>query len=71
MFGRTRLPLKSSDDIRAMRRAGLVTGSALRASALAAHFEHTVAVTERGLWVLTAHDGGRSALGDLYGGLDD
>ena len=38
---------------------------------LAAHFEHTVAVTERGLWVLTAHDGGRSALGDLYGGLDD
>ena len=36
MFGRTRLPLKSSDDIRAMRRAGLVTGSALRASALAA-----------------------------------
>lgn len=38
---------------------------------LAAHFEHTVAVTERGLWVLTADDGGRSALGDLYGGLDD
>ena len=36
MFGRTRLDLKSSDDIRAMRRAGLVTGSALRASALAA-----------------------------------
>ena len=34
MFGRTRLDLKSSDDIRAMRRAGLVTGSALRASAL-------------------------------------
>lgn len=38
---------------------------------LAAHFEHTVAVTERGLWVLTADDGGRRAVGDLYGGLDD
>lgn len=38
---------------------------------LAAHFEHTVAVTEGGLWVLTAEDGGRSALGHLYGGLDD
>ena len=40
---------------------------------LAAHFEHTVAVTERGLWVLTAQDGGRSRLEPLglYGGLDD
>ena len=34
---------------------------------LAAHFEHTVAVTENGLWVLTAEDGGRAALGDLFG----
>lgn len=38
---------------------------------LAAHFEHTVAVTENGLWVLTAEDGGRAALGPLFGGLDD
>ncbi|WP_074045774.1 type I methionyl aminopeptidase [Dermacoccus nishinomiyaensis] len=40
---------------------------------LAAHFEHTVAVTEKGLWVLTAQDGGRSRLEPLglYGGLDD
>lgn len=28
----------------------------------AAHWEHTVAVTERGLWVLTAHDGGQEQL---------
>jgi methionyl aminopeptidase len=28
----------------------------------AAHFEHTVAVTEDGPWVLTAEDGGRSGL---------
>jgi methionyl aminopeptidase len=28
----------------------------------AAHFEHTVAVTEEGPWVLTAEDGGRSGL---------
>lgn len=34
----------------------------------AAHFEHTVAVTERGPWVLTAFDGGRRLLGDAYGG---
>jgi len=40
---------------------------------LAAHFEHTVAVTEKGLWVLTAQDGGRSRLEPLglYGGPDD
>lgn len=40
---------------------------------LAAHFEHTVAVTEKGLWVLTAEDGGRSRLEPLglYGGVDD
>jgi len=38
---------------------------------LAAHFEHTVAVTGTGLWVLTAADGGRArleALGARYGG---
>ncbi len=29
----------------------------------AAHWEHTVAVTEAGLWVLTAHDGGEAELG--------
>ena len=28
----------------------------------AAHFEHTVAVTPEGPWVLTAEDGGRSRL---------
>jgi methionyl aminopeptidase len=28
----------------------------------AAHWEHTVAVTDRGLWVLTAHDGGAAQL---------
>ncbi len=38
---------------------------------LAAHFEHTVAVTASGSWVLTAADGGRArleALGARYGG---
>jgi methionyl aminopeptidase len=30
----------------------------------AAHFEHTVAITEAGPWVLTAEDGGQSRLGD-------
>ncbi len=30
----------------------------------AAHFEHTVAITPDGPWVLTAEDGGRSGLGD-------
>ena len=38
---------------------------------LAAHFEHTFTLTERGAWVLTALDGGRSRLADLgvpYGG---
>lgn len=29
----------------------------------AAHWEHTVAVTDAGLWVLTAHDGGAAQLG--------
>jgi methionyl aminopeptidase len=35
---------------------------------LAAHFEHTVAVTATGAWVLTAADGGRARLGARYGG---
>ena len=30
-----------------------------------AHFEHTVAITESGPWVLTAHDGGASTFGEL------
>jgi methionyl aminopeptidase len=37
----------------------------------AAHFEHTFALTEDGVWVLTAHDGGRAVLDQLgapYGG---
>jgi methionyl aminopeptidase len=29
---------------------------------LAAHWENTVAITERGLWVLTAEDGGEAEL---------
>lgn len=39
----------------------------------AAHFEHTVALTDRGAWVLTAEDGGRAgleALGVAFGGED-
>ena len=39
----------------------------------ACHWEHTVAVTPTGLWVLTAHDGGESGLGELgapFGPLD-
>src|SRR5690348_2522116 len=31
----------------------------------AAHVEHTMAFCEDGVWVLTAHDGGRARLGDL------
>jgi methionyl aminopeptidase len=31
----------------------------------AAHFEHTVAITEDGPWVLTALDGGRAQLAEL------
>ncbi|MGH3415799.1 MAG: type I methionyl aminopeptidase [Actinocrinis sp.] len=31
----------------------------------AAHFEHTVAITEQGLWVTTAFDGGREKLTEL------
>jgi methionyl aminopeptidase len=33
----------------------------------AAHFEHTVAVTEDGPWVLTAEDGGQSGLAAIAG----
>ena len=39
----------------------------------AAHFEHTFALTDAGVWVLTAEDGGRAqleALGVAYGGED-
>lgn len=36
-----------------------------------AHWENTVAVTERGLWVLTEPDGGAQRLGDLFGPLGD
>jgi len=46
---------------------------ATRDGSLAAHFEHTVALSDRGAWVLTALDGGRarfSTLGVPYGGPD-
>ncbi|WP_040157819.1 type I methionyl aminopeptidase [Nigerium massiliense] len=36
-----------------------------RDSSDAAHWEHTITVTKRGLWVLTALDGGEEALGRL------
>jgi methionyl aminopeptidase len=36
-----------------------------------AHFEHTVAITESGPWVLTALDGGTGRLGALAGGAVD
>jgi methionyl aminopeptidase len=32
---------------------------------IAVHVEHTIALCDDGVWVLTAHDGGRSRLGDL------
>jgi methionyl aminopeptidase len=32
---------------------------------MAAHVEHTMALCDDGVWVTTAHDGGRSRLGDL------
>ena len=32
---------------------------------VAAHVEHSVAVLDDGVWVLTAHDGGQARLGDL------
>lgn len=40
----------------------------------ASHWEHSVALTERGIWVLTAQDGGKAkleALGVPYGGLGE
>jgi methionyl aminopeptidase len=36
-----------------------------RDGSAAAHFEHTVAITEQGLWVTTAFDGGRERLAAL------
>ena len=47
---------------------------ATRDGSVAAHFEHTVALTAAGAWVLTALDGGRArlaALGVPYGGPDE
>ena len=35
------------------------------------HWENTVAITEKGIWVLTEFDGGESMLGDLFGPLGD
>lgn len=45
-----------------------------RDRSIAAHWEHTVALTEHGLWVLTADDGGEAelaALGVAFGPLAD
>jgi methionyl aminopeptidase len=36
-----------------------------RDGSIAAHVEHTVAFLEDGVWVLTAHDGGKERLHDL------
>ena len=36
-----------------------------RDGSVAAHVEHTAAILEDGIWVLTAPDGGRQRLGDL------
>ncbi|AQX16588.1 MULTISPECIES: type I methionyl aminopeptidase [Tessaracoccus] len=36
-----------------------------------AHWENTVAITERGLWVLTEPDGGEASLGDRFDPLAD
>jgi methionyl aminopeptidase len=41
-------------------------------SSAASHWEHSVAVTDSGVWVLTALDGGKArleALGVPFGGL--
>ncbi|GAA4904695.1 type I methionyl aminopeptidase [Tessaracoccus lubricantis] len=35
------------------------------------HWENTVAITEKGIWVLTEHDGGAARLGELFGPLAD
>lgn len=34
------------------------------------HWEHTVAITSNGIWVLTEPDGGQARLGDLFGPLE-
>ena len=36
-----------------------------RDGSVAAHVEHTMALLDDGVWVLTAPDGGRARLGDL------
>jgi len=36
-----------------------------RDGSIAAHVEHTMCLLEDGVWVTTAHDGGRARLGDL------
>ena len=36
---------------------------------VAAHVEHTIAICDDGVWVLTAHDGGKGRLGDLASAL--
>jgi methionyl aminopeptidase len=33
-----------------------------RDGSVAAHWEHTIAITKRGVWVLTAADGGEAEL---------
>jgi methionyl aminopeptidase len=38
---------------------------------VAVHVEHTIALCDDGVWVLTAHDGGRSRLGELIASLAD
>ncbi len=42
-----------------------------RDGSVAVHVEHSIALSERGAWVLTASDGGRSRLGDLFAGTVD
>ena len=42
-----------------------------RDSSRGSHWENTVALTAKGLWVLTEHDGGAERLGDLFGPLAD
>ena len=42
-----------------------------RDSSRGSHWENTVALTGKGLWVLTEHDGGAEMLGDLFGPLAD
>lgn len=45
-----------------------------RDGSLASHWEHTIAITRRGVWVLTAEDGGEellTALGGRFGPLAD